>query len=831
MSIQRRIILLVGVGLALCSLALAIGWLVWLPSEVEERVRDAAARRGLIATIEGVSLGFSSVDLEGLEVRANNGGLRARLEEVSVGAGVIALATDGTAAAQRIEVHGARVQIDLAEPGLVRALETLRGERDENETAATPERGRELSVQDLALEVRDHQGVLATIDGAEAHYHEGFEVSLPTVTIGESREGATLRDARLSLSRDDAGAWQLARAELGEAALHYPERGEDEPEQLWERIRRHAALFSDDQDDAERDPADAEPADAEPADAEPTDPPPAEQEPPTSGPLADIAGRLLVLTRGRVAPGARASVRRLSVSLSTEDGERPVLRELEAEVSRLDDDGYHLEGSGRPGRGGRLGWDMTVYPETLRAEGSLDFQRVPFVLVVPFLPTLPWHQPEDARLSGAVEIQGDGPSRIHVEGTAAIEDLALSSPRVAPEPVRRIAAAVEGEADWNPLQRRLEVPRAQLTMGAATAHLRGAIEMPAEYLAVDLRATLPPTDCNDAVGAIPPDLLADLAAFTYSGQIGGRAVVSLDTRDLDATTLDIDIADACVFHTAPALADVTRFDGPFVHRVLEPDGTSFEMETGPGTLGWTPIGQMSPFFIHAVLGHEDGGFFRHSGFATHAIRLALIRNVRAGRYVYGASTITMQLVKNVFLHREKTLARKLQEVLLTWWVEHVMDKRRILELYLNVIEYGPDVYGIRAAAHHYFGRPPADLGPAESAYLATILPNPPRFHSHYESDHIPDSHRRRVARFLRTLGSRGRYDTAAVERGIEELASLVFYRPGQPLPPRVEDDEDEPPRGGTRELPFGTSVAGATWDDPDGPFDDADADADGWEEY
>jgi membrane peptidoglycan carboxypeptidase len=224
------------------------------------------------------------------------------------------------------------------------------------------------------------------------------------------------------------------------------------------------------------------------------------------------------------------------------------------------------------------------------------------------------------------------------------------------------------------------------------------------------------------------------------------------------------------------------------------------METGPGTGAWTPFEQISPFLVQTVLGHEDGGFYGHHGFSVGAIRLALIRNLREGRYVQGASTITMQLVKNVFLHREKTLARKVQEVLLTWWIESVMPKDRILELYLNVIEYGPAIYGIRHAAWHYFGKTPAQLGPAEAAYLAMILPNPKAYHYQWAQNAIPESFRQRVARFIHTLGSRGRFDQATVDRGIAELATLAFHHGGElPVavpegePPPEDQWDDEPP--------------------------------------
>ena len=132
--------------------------------------------------------------------------------------------------------------------------------------------------------------------------------------------------------------------------------------------------------------------------------------------------------------------------------------------------------------------------------------------------------------------------------------------------------------------------------------------------------------------------------------------------------------------------------------------------------------------VGAVIQREDGGFYRHHGFSPDEVRGALIRNVNAGRFAFGASTITMQLVKNVFLAREKTLVRKLQEVALTWWLERSLDKRSILELYLNVVEFGPGIYGVGPAARFFFGREPGDLTVLQGVYLASLLPAPiPRY--------------------------------------------------------------------------------------------------------
>jgi membrane peptidoglycan carboxypeptidase len=243
------------------------------------------------------------------------------------------------------------------------------------------------------------------------------------------------------------------------------------------------------------------------------------------------------------------------------------------------------------------------------------------------------------------------------------------------------------------------------------------------------------------------------------------------------------------------VADLRRFEGPFLHRVVEPDGAVFEMTAGPGSDNWIPIVEISPYFVHAVLAHEDAGFFQHSGFATHAIRDALVRNVREGRYVQGASTISMQLTKNLLLHREKTIARKLQEVLLTWWIESALDKEHILELYLNVIEYAPGVYGIVRGSEHYFGRSPADLSPAEAAFLACVLPGPKRYHEHYVHGSLSSSMRNRVRRFLEHMHARGRIDRVALDEGLAELEGFTFHRPGRMVSSRTS-------LGTTAPLPF-----------------------------
>ncbi len=139
---------------------------------------------------------------------------------------------------------------------------------------------------------------------------------------------------------------------------------------------------------------------------------------------------------------------------------------------------------------------------------------------------------------------------------------------------------------------------------------------------------------------------------------------------------------------------------------------------------WVPYSRISASLKRAVVVAEDSRFVDHDGFDWEAIEKAREKNLSRGRIVAGGSTISQQLAKNLFLSASRTPWRKGEEALITVMIEHVMDKRRILELYLNVIEWGEGVFGAEAAARHYFGVSAAALSPQEAARLAAMIPNP-----------------------------------------------------------------------------------------------------------
>ncbi|MBN1351884.1 monofunctional biosynthetic peptidoglycan transglycosylase [candidate division KSB1 bacterium] len=142
---------------------------------------------------------------------------------------------------------------------------------------------------------------------------------------------------------------------------------------------------------------------------------------------------------------------------------------------------------------------------------------------------------------------------------------------------------------------------------------------------------------------------------------------------------------------------------------------------------WVHINRISPDLQKAVLISEDDTFYQHEGINWVEFKIALKKNIESKRYKRGASTITMQLARNAFLTKEKTLLRKFREVIVARRMEEILSKRRIFELYLNIVEWGPNIYGAEAAARFYFNKSASDLNMAEASMLAAMLPNPRRF--------------------------------------------------------------------------------------------------------
>jgi monofunctional biosynthetic peptidoglycan transglycosylase len=164
---------------------------------------------------------------------------------------------------------------------------------------------------------------------------------------------------------------------------------------------------------------------------------------------------------------------------------------------------------------------------------------------------------------------------------------------------------------------------------------------------------------------------------------------------------------------------------------------------------WVDYERISGNLKRAIIASEDANFSGHEGIDWDALQKAYDKNTKRGKVVSGGSTITQQLAKNLFLSGERSYLRKGQEVVIAYMLEYWMDKERIFEIYLNVVEWGNGVFGAQAAARHYYGVPAASLSASQAARLAVMLPNPRYYDTHRQSPYLS----RRTGLILRRMGS------------------------------------------------------------------------------
>ena len=379
---------------------------------------------------------------------------------------------------------------------------------------------------------------------------------------------------------------------------------------------------------------------------------------------------------------------------------------------------------------------------------------------------------------GRVALEGHGES-LTFDVALSVRGMAIRQPRLAADTLRGLGFGVSARGLLND-KGELRIDDAEGTLGALHLQVHGGLAQAPDHVAVSVDFEVPPASCQALLQSVPTALLPTVGSATMAGTLGGKGRLAFDTRHIEDLALDYDIADRCRMSVVPDDLAKERFTKEFSHRIYLKDGSVSEETTGPGSHNWTDLDHISQYMEVAVLTTEDGAFFRHHGFNHAAIRGALIANLKARRFVRGASTITMQLAKNLFLTREKTLGRKLEELILTDYLEQVFTKDEMMELYLNIIEFGPDLYGVTAAAEHYFGRKPEELDLAESLFLSSILPSPIRYHSLWEKGSVSDSWMHGLHDRMEIASRTGKISPAELTDALAQ--PVVFWHRDMPRP-------------------------------------------------
>ncbi|MDC3957390.1 biosynthetic peptidoglycan transglycosylase [Polyangium jinanense] len=325
-------------------------------------------------------------------------------------------------------------------------------------------------------------------------------------------------------------------------------------------------------------------------------------------------------------------------------------------------------------------------------------------------------------------LSADG-KQLRVDGDGRVQNLSLRSDALSDEPIAGLELAFRLRGETALDGSTLRVDEGEVDLGAVRLLAHGRYDRVGEGHRVRAEFDVPLTACQSILDAAPRGLVPRIAGMRMAGSLAVKGHARFDTARLDRD-FDVawDLSNTCRITEVPPEIDAARWRKPFRRSVLGPAGERVEIESGPGTPGWVPYSVISRFMETAVLTTEDSGFRRHSGFDNEAIRNSIRENLRKGRFVRGASTLSMQLAKNLYLDRVKSLSRKLQEAVLTTYLEQELTKEQILELYLNVVEFGPMIYGIGPAARYYFNTSAGDLSLGQALYISSILPNPKQQH-------------------------------------------------------------------------------------------------------
>jgi hypothetical protein len=429
-------------------------------------------------------------------------------------------------------------------------------------------------------------------------------------------------------------------------------------------------------------------------------------------------------------------------------------------------------------------WSNVDGQVALRAERfSLD--KIADVLPASIL------EPENTEIDAAIEARFTG-RRVALSGKLDVDGLSISHEKLATEPVENTSFTLRFDATVDRDQRRLDLALLEGKIGSLVVRLAGSVELPVGTFKfkdgrelkmvpkIELSLLVPRTPCAKILASIPAPLVPKLQGFTLQGLFEADVHARIDFANLDALDLGGKVGiDGCQVAKAPE--EVLALAGPesILQTVEVPpppsggkDNETMTFAIGPDNPDFVPYDKISPYLTAAIMTTEDSGFFKHRGWVSSEFKTALKRNIAGGGFRLGASSITMQMVKNVILGREKTLSRKFQELFLVWFIEQILTKQRILELYFNAIEFGPRLYGIGPAARHYFGKVASDLSPAEAAFFASILPSPKRRYIQYCHGALTPQWERYVHRILNKMHERGRLGD---EEYTTALASTLVF--------------------------------------------------------
>lgn len=329
----------------------------------------------------------------------------------------------------------------------------------------------------------------------------------------------------------------------------------------------------------------------------------------------------------------------------------------------------------------------------------------------------------------------EGSDKITLQGDAQVSGLHVYHPALSPEVINLNCGQVAY---------RLHLGKESVELDSATTLRFNKMEFH-PYLCAKKQENLwhftvsvnkPWFPADDLFSSLPTGLFSNLEGIKTSGKLAYHFLLDVDFALLDSLKFESELAERDFEIIKYGRTNLEKMSKEFVYTVYEEGEPMRSFPIGPSWEHFTPLDSISPYLQTSVMQSEDGAFYHHRGFLPKAMREALIHDLKVRRFARGGSTITMQLVKNVFLNRNKNIARKLEEALIVWLIEteELTSKERMYEVYLNIAEWGPLIYGVHEAADYYFNKRPSQLTVEESIYLASIVPKPKHFRHSFTPD-------------------------------------------------------------------------------------------------
>jgi hypothetical protein len=382
-----------------------------------------------------------------------------------------------------------------------------------------------------------------------------------------------------------------------------------------------------------------------------------------------------------------------------------------------------------------------------------------------------WVELGHASVAGSLDL-AYGPDGVGLDLAARVAGGVLRHARVAPEPVP-VELELELTLDAEPLADgyRIRIAQARAHREVLTVEVAGQVELEGGVpRRGELAVAIPEVSCIGALQALPEPLRRRLAGIDARGVIAGVAQLAFAREAPELTELSIDVdAVRCEVTREADRADPLALTRAF--ELPRADGSRGLLD--PASRQFARLAATPRHVYGAFVAAEDGRFFLHPGFDPHQIERSLAIDLAAGQLVRGGSTITQQVAKNAFLDHGRTFARKLEEAVITWRLEALLSKEQILEIYLNLVELGKGVFGVPAAARHWFGTTTSRLSPREAAFLAMLTPAPRTYSQRIrERGGVDDELSARIDLVLRAMRAAGYLSGHDYRKALREQLEL-----------------------------------------------------------